>query len=181
MPPPKFRGMGLQGTFWGLETARLGWGSSMRRVGGQKVRSLPRASFFPPVVGTQTLSSGLLPKGGGGTGGAAKPHEEDPARKRVSDPPHLGTFCPAPPFLLLSPLEVPRISPTGDHLRNHFRRVTPKIPSNRPSSRGFAFRYVLTPPLALKSWWGGSLVFVCPKRSVLIFGHQSLADSPNAF
>ena len=47
------------------------------------------------------------PKRGGG-----KTSRGDPPRKTVSDPPHLSTFCPPPPspFLLVSPLEVPRIS-----------------------------------------------------------------------
>ena len=53
------------------------------------------------------------PKGGAKRGGGQNLTRKPPRGKQsVSDPPHLGTFCPPPPipFLLVSPLEMPRIS-----------------------------------------------------------------------
>ena len=87
------------------------------------------------------------PKGGTKKEGGGKTSRGDPPRKTVSDPPHLSTFCPP--------------SPHGISLSKSLRRAqnfpqlttsetafggSQKIVSDGPSSRGFAFRYVLPPP-----------------------------------
>ena len=77
--------------------------------------------------------------------GGAKPHEENPPRKTVSDPPHLGTFCSPPPpipFLLLSPFRNSPSFPQATLSETAFGG-SPKMVSARPPSRGSVFRYVL--------------------------------------
>ena len=71
----------------------------------------------------------------------------------VSDPPHLGMFLPPVLFLLVSPLEIPRI-PSADLLRNSFRRVS-KNGFRRAILARFCFSVRLAPPpLALPSLTG---------------------------
>ena len=81
--------------------------------------------------------------------------------KTVSDPTHLGTFCPPPYSISLS-----------KSLRNaqNFPQLTSsetifggsrKMVSDRPSSRGFAFRYVLPPPPFSSVQMRGRLWCVC--------------------
>ena len=81
-------------------------------------------------------------RGGGAAkmrgGGGAKPHEET-----------LGKFCPPPPPIsfsksLRNPQNFPQLT-TSETAFGGSRKMV----SNGPSSRGFAFRYVWTPPLAL--------------------------------
>ena len=72
-------------------------------------------------VSPERQGGGARQQGGGGKTSRATP----PPRRTVSDPPltSVGSAPPPIPFLLLSCLEIPRF-PLGDHLRNHFRRVS---------------------------------------------------------
>ena len=45
-----------------------------------------------------TLNTGKVQRGGAKKRGGGKTSQGDPPWKAVSDPPHLGTFCPPPPY-----------------------------------------------------------------------------------
>ena len=53
-------------------------------------------------------------------GGATKRGQGDPPQKTVSDPPHLGTFCPPPPY----PISLIKSLVNPDLLTNPFWRVS---------------------------------------------------------
>ena len=74
------------------------------------------------------------PKGGAKKRGGGKTSRGDPPRKTVSDPPHLGTFCPPPPmaFLLVSPLEVPQNFPQLTSSETAFGGSQKKFPTGHP-------------------------------------------------
>ena len=102
------------------------------------------ANFRPPPP--NLLNQRTPQRRGKQWGGGAKNLMRRPPTENSSDPPHLGTLTPPIPFLVLSPLEIPRIS-----LRRPPQKVqtafgeSPKVVSNIVSSRGFAFRSVLPP------------------------------------
>ena len=114
---------------------------------------LVREFLFPRFLPANFLSP--LPenaKGGGKKEGGGKTSRGDPPRKTVSDPHHLGTFCPPPYGICLSKsLRSAQNFPQLTSSETAFGG-SQKIVSDGPSSRGFAFRYVLPPPpLALPS------------------------------
>ena len=91
-----------------------------------------------------------MPKGGGQKeGGGAKPHEETPRGKQFPTPLTSVRFAPPPPHPI-------SLSKSLTNSQN-FPQVTSsegifgwsrKMVSDGPSSRGFAFRYVLPPPFS---------------------------------
>ena len=91
------------------------------------------------------------PKGGGGggqkkRGGGAKPHEETPHRKQFPTPLTSVRFAPPPPYSisLSKSLRKSQNSPQLTSSETAFGGSR-KMVSDGPSSRGFAFRYVLPP------------------------------------
>ena len=84
-------------------------------------------------------------KGGGGQNLTRRPPVENSFR-----PPSPRYVLPPPYSISLSKsLRNAQNFPSADLLRNPFSEGLEKWFSDRPSSRGFAFRYVLPPPLAL--------------------------------
>ena len=88
-----------------------------------------------------------------------------PPTKNSFQPPHLGTFPPLPYPIFLSKslrnsLNFPQLT-SSETIFGGSRKAV----SDGPSSRGFPFRYVLPPPLALPSFflggWGVSGFWVC--------------------
>ena len=97
-------------------------------------------------------ASQRTPKGGGQKEGGAKPHEETPQRKTVSPTPLTSVrFAPPPPPYGISLSKSLRSAQNFPQLTSSETAFggSQKIVSDGPSSRGFAFRYVLPPPLAL--------------------------------
>ena len=105
-----------------------------------------RSRFFgADVHDPKGFSNQKTPKGGEKRGGQNLTRRAP--WKTVSDPPHLGTFCPPPPipFLLVSFLEFPEF-PSPDHLRNHFSEgLRKRLPTGHPREV-LIFRCVLPPP-----------------------------------
>ena len=89
-------------------------------------------------------------KGGGKKEGGAKPHEETPHGKRFPTPLTSVRFAPPFPISLSKPLRNSQNFPQLTSSETIFGGSR-KAVSDGPSSRGFAFRYVLPPPLALPS------------------------------
>ena len=103
-------------------------------------------------------------RGGQKRGGGKTSRGEPPHGKRFPTPLTSVRFAPPPPLmpsLLGSPLEISRIFPQLTTSETVFGG-SQKIVSDGPSSRGFAFRYVLPPPLALPRKCGkcGKLVLL---------------------
>ena len=86
-------------------------------------------------------------RGGGKKEGGGRTSWGDPPWKTVSDPPHLGTFCPPYSISLSKSLRNAQNFPQLTSSETIFGGSR-KMVSDRPSSRGFAFRYVLPPPFS---------------------------------
>ena len=88
-------------------------------------------------------------KGGGKKEGVAKPHEETPHKKQFPTPLTSVRFAPPYGISLSKSLRSAQNFPQLTSSETAFGG-SQKIVSDGPSSRGFAFRYVLPPtPLAL--------------------------------
>ena len=89
-------------------------------------------------------------RGGQKSGGGAKPHEETPHEKQFPTPLTSVRFAPPYPISLSKSLRNSQNFPQLTSSETIFGGSR-KAVSDGPSSRGFAFRYVLPPPLALPS------------------------------
>ena len=79
--------------------------------------------------------------------------EKTTPRKAVSDPPHLGMFFPAPPpsipFILVSPLESPRVSPSQPPQKQLSEGLQKWFPTGHPREVLFFGTFCPPPLLAL--------------------------------
>ena len=97
-------------------------------------------------------------KGGGKKEGGAKPHEETPHGKQFPTPLTSVRFAPSYGISLSKSLRNPQNFPQVTSSETVFGGPQ-KIVSDGPSSRGFAFRYVLPPPLALPRYFRSRIKF----------------------
>ena len=139
------RHMNLRNSSGPRDTGRVSLGHPAGQTGVYR----PVLQDFP-VVHLRNTTSQRTPKGGeqkSGEGGGQNPTQNS---FQTPPPPHLATFSLPPlfpppiPFLLLSTLEsqnFPHV-PSSETIFGG----SAKMVSKGPSSRGFAFRYVLPPP-----------------------------------